>query len=274
MTVTGAWSPADAQQYRESGADELVLNYAHGFQERSLDFIADLPVVRLEIVTRTIKDLEPIYALAPGLHSVKIITSTSASLDLTRLPWLQRLSANWEQVKGSIHSGLLLSDLYLAAYAEKDLTPLAGLNSLQNLRMKERRRIENLAGLQSLKKLSSITIAGGQHLVDVDELQAIPNDQLESLWLEACGQLSSLDAVSNCTALKYLNYGNNGNIASVAPLGDLQRLESLVLYESTRIDDGDLAPLLGLTQLRRLAMKNRRHYSPSVSDVLAAIASR
>jgi hypothetical protein len=39
------------------------------------------------------------------------------------------------------------------------------------------------------------------------------------------------------------------------------------MYESTRIADGDLTPLLRLTRLIDLRMMNRQHYKPTVADV-------
>jgi hypothetical protein len=45
-------------------------------------------------------------------------------------------------------------------------------------------------------------------------------------------------------------------------------LTELYLYESTRIVDGDLEPLLELRRLRDFRMMNRKHYLPSVSEII------
>jgi internalin A len=47
----------------------------------------------------------------------------------------------------------------------------------------------------------------------------------------------------------------------------MTRLQRLHLYESTRIADGDLTPLLTLTGLRDLRIMSRSHYRPTVADV-------
>jgi internalin A len=39
------------------------------------------------------------------------------------------------------------------------------------------------------------------------------------------------------------------------------------MWESTRVADGDLAPLLQLQHLRDLRLMNRKHYRPSVAQV-------
>ena len=45
---------------------------------------------------------------------------------------------------------------------------------------------------------------------------------------------------------------------------DLQRLWA---WESTRIADGDLTPLLGLGSLTEIRMKSRNHYRPTLAEV-------
>jgi hypothetical protein len=51
------------------------------------------------------------------------------------------------------------------------------------------------------------------------------------------------------------------------PIAGLTELTGLHLYESTRIVDGDLEPLLGLRNLRDLRIMNRKHYKPAVAEV-------
>lgn len=48
------------------------------------------------------------------------------------------------------------------------------------------------------------------------------------------------------------------------PPGPVLEVRQLHLYESTRIIDGDLRPILSLPQLQELRLASRRHYSPQV----------
>ena len=60
----------------------------------------------------------------------------------------------------------------------------------------------------------------------------------------------------------------------MAPLSSLKGLETLYLYGSTKVADGDLRPIAGLPRLNDFRMMNRNNYKPSVRDIAAAIKLR
>jgi len=91
-----------------------------------------------------------------------------------------------------------------------------------------------------------------------------------SLWqlrLDSCGGITTLDDLAALQNLSELWAANCGNIDSLRPISYLSHLTRLYLYESTRIVDGDLEPLLSLRNLRDFRMMNRKHYRPSVAVV-------
>jgi hypothetical protein len=114
--------------------------------------------------------------------------------------------------------------------------------------------------------LRSCKSAGAQRLNDLTSLHADPS-RLRELWFESCGALVALDDIARQTGLRDLGVANCGPIDSLAPIAALRELEHLHMYESTRIADGDLTPLLRLTRLIDLRMMNRQHYKPTVADV-------
>ena len=60
VVVSGAWSPDGAAAFENGGASRLVLNYALGFNEPTLDFLRGLPIRQLVILDPRLTDLEPI----------------------------------------------------------------------------------------------------------------------------------------------------------------------------------------------------------------------
>jgi internalin A len=63
-------------------------------------------------------------------------------------------------------------------------------------------------------------------------------------------------------ALRFLSVSQCGNVASLAAIESLAQLETFYASGSTRIVDGDLAPLATLPRPTEIRMRNRRGYLP------------
>src|SRR2546425_12695307 len=81
LVVTSDWTIETANAIR-AGVDGLTLNYARGYHERDLKFLDHLPVRRLNILARTIKDLTPVYSLAKSLEQLDIEIAPGIPVDL------------------------------------------------------------------------------------------------------------------------------------------------------------------------------------------------
>jgi hypothetical protein len=268
VVVTGDWSGAAEAALLRPEVTGLTLNYALGFRERSLDFIREWPIQQLTILARTIDDLSPVYRLAGTLERLSAETSPKAAIDLRRLPWLTSVGADWSQIADTIEYAIGLNDLYTTSYEPADLYPLQRNPALTRLRMKQHPRLASLDGIESLPALTEIGIFGARRLDDIDALgRPDAPSQLVSLDLGSCSGIVALDAVAEQIGLRFLGIGNCGPIASLRPLGSMTSLEYLWAWESTRIGDGDLEPLLGLRSLTEIRMKPRKHYRPSLAEV-------
>lgn len=263
--LLGPWSPEAAAAFRDCGADGLVANYARGFVARDLRFLAELPLRRLDILARTIDDLGPVHRLGATLESLRVETGSRTRIDLRRFPELRDLSCQWDQVADSIHDVDSLHSLHLFSYDRQDLQPLAHLRDLTGVRMKERPAVRSLQGVEQLAWLDTLAIQGAP-LSDLDALAQLRSPVLRELTFTHCRPLEDLHAVEACEGLVRLDVSECGRISSLAPIAGLSRLERLYLYGSTAIEDGDLAPVLGLRRLRDFRMMNRAHYRPTVTD--------
>jgi hypothetical protein len=276
LDVVGSWTPRAAGELAHGEADGLILNYARGFRERSLDFLQDWPLRRLTIMARTLGDLEPIYRLGGTLEYLSLSVSDTAALDLARLPRLKHLSCeNWSQLEPTIAACPSLEYLYAGSYTPRDFLPLADNRSLTTIRMKDRPRLESLNGVDAFACLEELGIFGAPLLKDVVDLgSASAPKTLRSLELESCRGISTLDEIGRLTGLTYLNIAECGDIASFAPLANLRHLKELYAHGTTGVVDGDLSPLTGLAELIDLRMQNRRDYSPSLKSIKEQIEHR
>ena len=82
LVATGGWTGQAEKVLRGGEVDGLVLNYALGFAEQSLEFLGQWDVRRLDLLDRSIIDLSPIERLAGSLENVSVQAAPGAKLDL------------------------------------------------------------------------------------------------------------------------------------------------------------------------------------------------
>lgn len=268
VLVTGRWSEGAAEPFRSGEADRLVLNYAHGFADEDLDFLHGLPIRQLVIVDRRLASLEAVHSLS-DLELLHLTTRTTLPLDLTRLPNLRELAADWDQVRSTLPSATAMEALNVGRYGAHDLATLSGLGRLRRLVLTDRPRLRTLMGLSALGALRELGIHSAKKLVDIADLQGITT--LEKLSLEGCSAISHIEEVAACIYLRELNIGDVGDIESLVPVRGLTRLTHLYMHGSTNVSDGDLSVVQSLAQLVEFRARSRRHYRPSVADVKAAL---
>ncbi|WP_102193364.1 leucine-rich repeat domain-containing protein [Microbacterium aurantiacum] len=273
LVLSGAWS-AEAEEIVTGGvADGLVINYARGYSDRDIVIPGHLPIKRLNIILRSAKNMEPIYAIGHSLESLSVQVDPQVQIDLSRLPRLRHLATGWKQVSDSVHEAKNLRSISLLTYSAPDLTPLIALSSLTKISLKHFPSIRSLHGIEEFRHLESLGIFTGRYLDDISALARLQDQNLIDLSLSSCRRISALDAVGDCAGLRYLDMSDGGTIDSVAPLARLRSLVRLYLHGSTRIADGDLAPIAGFTNLHDFRMMNRSTYRPSVGEIQASLPS-
>ena len=274
LVVTGEWSSAAREALLAGRADGLVLNYAKGFREQPIDFVEGLPIRKLDLLARSVKDLSPVHSLASTLEELRVESDPRAQVDLENLPRLRTLAASWPQVRSSILFAPQIEDLVLAPYMEPDLEALSTLTSLTSLVMKECRGLRSLDGAEAFPWLLQLGIFLAPGLEDIGALARWRPAALQVLQLQSCKKVTDIKPVGSCAALQFFDLSEGGEIPSVGPLTDLVALERLYLYESTKVTDGDLSPIARLPKLKDFRMRNRRAYKPSVKEIQDVIARR
>ncbi len=272
LVATGVWS-RDAEAVLKRGeADGLVLNYARGFCEPNLEFLdRSWNVRRLDILDRGITDLEPIARLGDSLQALSVQAAPSAELDLGQLPHLGSLAGEWGLVRETLSRVETLQSVITWRFDEADLSAFRDHLGLEKIVVKEAPRLETLAGVEELRHLSVLQLIVARELADISAVADL-GASLRDFELECCLEITSLDDIEPLVKLTFLGIGDCGRIDSLGPVGALGNLESLYAWGSTRIVDGDLAPLIGLPRLADLRMRDRKEYRPRLSEIQAQLS--
>ena len=268
LVVTGEWTPAARRAIEDGRADGLVLNYAKGFRGESIDFIRDLPIRKLDLLARWIDDLTPIHSLAPTLTELRVESAPHAKIDLQNLAKLTTLASNWTQVEKSVMHCARLANVTFAPYSAPNLYPLACLEALKTVILKECRVLFSLDGIEDFPpQLRELSVMLAPKLADIESLRRAKLPRLSRLELDTCRKLVHIEAAAHLSSLTFLNLSEGNEISSLAPVQSLTSLETLFLYGSTRILDGDLSPVTTLPKLMDFRLRSRRHYKPSTREI-------
>jgi hypothetical protein len=265
LIATGAWSKKAEREMTSGKVDGLVLNYARGFEEPNLEFLAAWPVRHLQVLDRTITDLTPITRLAHSLESLMLEAATNAELDLSVLRGVRQYVGTWPAIEASVHWPDGIEEITLLDYDEMSLRPLCVQPSLRRVTLNAR-FLQSLDGIDEMPNLIELCVFGARELDDLSPLAAVA-DSLEQLEFETCLGITSLDAFAALTKLSFVGVNDCGRIASLQPLRGLVQLRVFLAWGSTRIEDADLSPLLDLPNLAEVRMRERREYTPSVAEV-------
>jgi internalin A len=266
LVVTGPWSKDTAKPLARGDVDGLVLNYARGFVERSLEFLDSWPIRRLNVLDRGLSDLEPLRKLGGSLEQLSIQAAPSAELDLAALPNLRTVSGEWGLICNTLSALTALERVITWRFDEIDLHAFRDHAYLQRLTLKDAPYVESLAGIGELSDLAFLGIIGGPKLEDISEV-AERAQSLRELAFQDCSFVNDLNDIAGLVNLRVLGVSNCGDIKSLAPIASLHQLEVLYAWGSTRVVDGDLSPLTQLPQLREIRMRDRVNYTPRKSDL-------
>lgn len=270
LVVTGPWSDDAARVLARGEADGLVLNYARGFCEDTLDLLdGSWSIRRLDVLDRSIVDLDPIVRLT-RLQELSVQAAADAVLDLGALPGLRAVTGEWPLIGRTLSAVSELEDVVTWMFADVDLHAFRDHVALKTLTIKDAPYLESLSGLGSLPDLAALTIVGAPRLHEIDDVAELAAS-LRELKFEECAQIDAIDDVEPLVGLRFLGISESGDIASLAPIGSLAQLEAFYAWGSTRILDGDLSPLARLPRLKEIRMRDRRDYKPRVADLPSAV---
>lgn len=170
LVVTGPWSELAARALARGEADGLVLNYARGFCEGSLEMLdGSWPLRRLSVLDRSIVDLDPVGRLS-GLEELSVQAAAAAALDLGMLLGLRSLSGAWELIGRTISAAAELEAVTTWMFGDSDMHAFRDHYVLRRLTIKDAPHLVSVAGLGNLSDLAALKIVGAARLQELDAI--------------------------------------------------------------------------------------------------------
>ena len=257
LVLQGSWKDEILDYMLVNGIKELAVNYARGFSGVNLDFLRRLPFLEgLLLLVYNIPDISVVHQL----HELRTLIDgcrNKTPLDFTQFPRLEKCGMSWRNGSESLFQCKKLEWLNVSKYPGKDTEGFEQLVDLKTLYLSAS-RVEDLAGLGSLKSLKLLGLYRLIHLTTLAGLSTLNN--LEALDIQTCKKLNNIEDVRTLTGLHLLNIVNCGDIASLLPIKSLLKLRRMG-FVGTNVLDGDLSILEELPSLESVIFNNRRHYS-------------
>ena len=264
FVLEGQWSPQYTECFESGRANGIRLSRSMGWQAESLEFIGTLPnLTSVEIYHSEVKDLSVLAGLSGLLHLG--LECPYKKLDFSGLNQLSSAALNWRPGAETLLSLSNVKYLNIAGYPYEDLSELSGLEHLTRLFLQSR-KLTSLNGVHSLPDLKKLELSRCSGLGDLAPLSLCR--ELEYLLLDSCKKITEIQALAGLPALKVLNIEcEGGTLQSLAALSDCPALMELYLI-GIRVKDGDLHPILTLTNLKRIALANFKNHSPTRDEIL------
>lgn len=262
--LTG-WQDSFVEIIKKEKLVGVYLNAASGWQkEENFNFLLSVPEIEyLKILDHSAGNYEIINTLHQ-LKSLTISTYECVPIDLKNFPKLDYLAIYWHQEIINLSSCKRLRELYIYKYKSTDFVEIGQCENLEILRMSISTAL-SLQGIRGLSKLNKIDLAYFSKLEDIEELSELKN--LLKINLQNCRKIKNfIENISTLTALDSIVLDNIPSIASLKPLQDFKKLRWLDFSE-VNIEDGKIAFLKDLPNLKTVIFENRKHYDMSREEL-------
>jgi hypothetical protein len=144
---------------------------------------------------------------------------------------------------------------------------------LRRLEIKVAPLLETIEGIDAFDSLERLQIVAARELADLAPVtSAAPS--LTEFEVQSCRAVDAVDDLATLHELRLLGVNDCGRIETIRPVEALKELRVFLAWESTRVLDNDLSPLLALPNLIELRMRDRASYRPRVSEIETLIAAR
>jgi hypothetical protein len=255
-------------EYRRRRLDLLAVNPHRGFKGRSLDFLGDFPDLSGLMITGPKEpfDLEPLSALSE--LKTLIVTAPTRQLRLGQFRKLSEFHGTWHPSLELDRTRLKTLHLWQYRPPTCDLSTFPGPTSLRVLGFHQG-NLRSLRGVERLSRLRHLTLSNLNQLESVAELASLR--ELEELNCHTCRKLGDVSELKTLPRLRSLRLNNCGTLPSLRFLDQgFRRLEEF-RFVGTNVEDGDLRPLLRLSDVGFL---KKRHFSHTPEQLDALLRPR
>lgn len=138
-----------------------------------------------------------------------------------------------------------LTSLEISADSLKDFSPLAGLTKIRELKIESEAMGPDLKWMRDMTQIEKVSISGGDSLVSLEGIPALPNLRQAEFCEAPIGDLAPIAVLTNLKELKL----SDCKLPDLTPLTALAQLEKVSFYGSRVKDFSPLAKCPGLKKL-------------------------
>lgn len=271
LVLKDSWSDDFIDVIKTENVSVLRLTESMGWKEKDISFLEKLQGIGLrgvEVYAWDVKDITPLQYL-PELEYIGLQSEFTKAPDFSAFENLTHLFLFWRLKAKTVFDCFGLKLLNVVNYPDADFKNLKNMTGLRRLQITSRKLV-SLAGIESLKDLRILDLA---ECPKVEALVGIKNCQeLQVVELENCKKVADVSSLGELTNLRDVALTDCGKIKSLQPLAKCRLLESLTFVGDTNVEDGELAPLLELPELKKMWFADKRHYTHKRAQVAAMLS--
>lgn len=222
----------------------------------------------MEVYSWKVKDVTALESLR-NLELIGLQCEFNKAPDFSTFKKLQICKLLWRPTAAGIFSCISLRLLNIQNYPSEDFRAIEGLVNLRELEITSRRLV-SLHGIEGLRQLLRLDLADCPMLESLAGVESCR--ELTDVKIDNCKKFYSIDMLGQLELIKKIYLANCGTIKTLKSISGCKQLQSILLIESTDIEDGDMAPLLHFPLLKNVRFADRRHYSHKRAYIAAAIA--
>lgn len=184
-------------------------------------------------------------------------------LDFTKFSRLHTVRLTWDEGWNSVLFCGSVLGLTIENSKKIEEFDLRELPNLKELCLTECMGLRKIICKRS-QSLESLGISSCRSFECVDPFQVLQTLKYVVLG----GNLKfNIEALGNCRDLKRLSMNGVGAVQSLKFLANCRHLERLAMHFSTRVEDGDLQPLIDLPKLRQVSFKRYKNYTHTLEEI-------
>lgn len=270
VIVRGEWRPEYMRPITADGTVDRLLFHPGDSIQTSLDFLPELPQIRVVSIALSSKCDVSVLSRCPFLEEIGIVKWRGDFPDLRHLRNLHTVGIDHGPGALRVLALERLRHLAYGGYPLPDLTGIRGLARLKSLRL-TRARLESTRGLKRFTELRWLALVRCSRLQSVVELDTVGG--LQKLEVDACRTLPDFREIGRLLQLEELYIQSRGSVASIRPLSRCRSLRRVILSRMT-IDDGKVAFLLDLPELTDARVRAAKGYDMSYRQLYERALTR
>lgn len=271
LVLKAPWSDDFIDIIKKENIAVLRISDSMGWKGADISFFEKLQSVNLcgvEVYSWAIKDITPLKFI-PSLEYLGLQCDFTKAPDFSIFSELKIFKVLWRPKATTVFNCKGLKLLNIVNYPAEDFHDLKNIVGLTRLQIVSR-RLASLAGIESLQSLRILDLAECPKLVSLSGIEKC--QALQAIELESCKKVGDVSMLGEVAGLRSLVLTDCGRVQSLKSLANCRFLESLNFPGDTNVEDGELTPLLGMPSLKRMWFSDRQHYSHKRAQVEALLS--